>query len=430
MPLAEFERVTPSGGSDVLQQQAGLATLAYRSRATEPFSEEQLEQLLISSQTNNHKSGLTGLLLYDQGRFFQWIEGQPDQLADVWDAIQKDTRHTDIELMGQQAIPLRFFGDWDMRLSVRNSGSRGSPSSVSQAPAGLIDSLFRRPRAMSGLQDDLSQLAPQMQPFRSPASNQETASDSVRSSDATLRDVIERMVLPQLIARHNPRHELLKPVDLRVGELVHQLTRTNPDAARELIAQFYAETHSLRQLCTNLIEPASRGLGDLWSADGCDAVDVSIGMSRLQSGMREATAGLIPASNMGAPAVLVVPQPGELHLLGAALDAESLYQQGWHPQAEFPSTDAALQDMVSNTWYDALDLTLSTAFKREHWLPRVADTIAHVRSASRNPALVIIVGGRSFTEGTESAERVVADAGSRSAFEVGPLILKSLQRLR
>ena len=426
MSLAEFQRASTHGGTDTQRQQTGLATLAYRSRATEPFSEEQLQQLLISSQTNNHKSGLTGLLLYDEGRFFQWIEGQSDQLADVWDAIQKDKRHTDIELMGQQPIPLRFFGDWDMRLSVR----KPQAGNASQAPEGLIDSLFRRPQALSGLQEDLSPLAAQMRAGHTQASNQGTAVDGGHSTDNVLRDVIETMVLPQLIARHNPRHERLKPVDLRVGELVHQLTRTDPDAARELIARFYAETHSLRQLCMNLIEPASRGLGDLWSADGCDEVDVTIGLSRLQFGMRQATASLVPASNLNAPAVLVVPQPGELHVLGAALDAESLYQQGWQPQSEFPASDAALQDMVSNTWYDALDLTLSTAFKRDHWLPRVADTIAHVRSASRNPALVIIVGGRGFTESTEPARRVAADGGSRSAFEVGPLILKSLQRLR
>ena len=119
MSLAEFDRVTPHQGADTAQRRPALATLAYRSRASEPFSEAQLQELLVSSQANNHKSGLTGLLLYDEGRFFQWIEGHPEQLKDVWEVIQKDQRHTDIELMGQQSIPLRFFGDWDMRLSVR-----------------------------------------------------------------------------------------------------------------------------------------------------------------------------------------------------------------------------------------------------------------------------------------------------------------------
>ena len=85
--------------------------------------------------------------------------------------------------------------------------------------------------------------------------------------------------------------------------------------------------------------------------------------------------------------------------------------------------------MVSNTWFDALDLTLSSAFRREHWLPRVAETIARVRVASRNPALVIIVGGRVFTETGEKASGLDANGSSTTSADVAPLILKSLRRL-
>ena len=85
--------------------------------------------------------------------------------------------------------------------------------------------------------------------------------------------------------------------------------------------------------------------------------------------------------------------------------------------------------MVSSNWYDALDLTLSTAFTRDHWMPRVAETIAQVRKASRNPALVIIVGGRGFMESTENGRQVGADYSSQTASDVAPLILQSLRKL-
>ena len=223
---------------------------------------------------------------------------------------------------------------------------------------------------------------------------------------------------------------------MRVGELVRQLTRADSQAGRSLIEQFYLETHSLRKLCACLIEPAARGLGDLWRADECEEIDVTIGLSRLQSAVRGTSAGAVPTSVADAPAVLVVPQPGEIHVLGAILDAQSLYQQGWQPQVEFPVSDNALENMVSNTWFDALDLTLSTAFRREHWLPRVAQTIARVRAASRNPALIIIAGGRVFSEtseatgGVDHANSVSADATSSTASDVAPLILQSLRKLR
>ncbi len=432
MPMAGFDVAQPSRTTIAASQlhSPKLATIAYRSKAIAPLSEVQLHDLLVTSQVNNRKSGLTGLLIYDEGQFFQWIEGEPDRLATMWDAIQRDQRHTNIELIGRQAVPLRFFGDWDMRLSVRGSGQFGKSEGISPAPAGLIDSLFRRPHGISGVQAELSPLAADMRAQHAQASNQNLSQGAMHGADPTLRDVIQTIVVPQLIARHNPRRELLQPVDLRVGELVRQLTCADPQAGRSLIEQFYAETHSLRKLCTNLIEPAARGLGDLWSADECEEIDVTIGLSRLQSAVRETSAGAVPASVSDAPAVLVVPQPGEIHLLGAMLDAESLYRQGWFPQAEFPSSDDALEDMVSNTWFDALDLTLSTAFRREHWLPRVAETIARVRAASRNPALVIIAGGRVFAESSVKASQVSADAASSTASDVAPLILQSLHRLR
>jgi hypothetical protein len=82
--------------------------------------------------------------------------------------------------------------------------------------------------------------------------------------------------------------------------------------------------------------------------------------------------------------------------------------------------------MVDDTWFDALDLSLSVAFRREHWLPRVTATIAKVRAASRNPGLVVIVGGRAFTEMSGAAALVGADAGSASAWHVDEVILREL----
>jgi hypothetical protein len=125
--------------------------------------------------------------------------------------------------------------------------------------------------------------------------------------------------------------------------------------------------------------------------------------------------------------VLVVPQPGEPHMLCAALDAELLWQAGWAAHCEFPTSDDDLQDIVAGQWFDALDLSLSAAFRRDHWLPRMNRTIASARSASRNPALVVVAGGRVFAEKAGVAEQVGADACSTTALRVGPLILQALR---
>ncbi len=82
---------------------------------------------------------------------------------------------------------------------------------------------------------------------------------------------------------------------------------------------------------------------------------MTIGLSRLQSSMRENASGVVPLVSTDAPAVLIVPQPGELHLLSAVLDAKSVHQRGWAPKAEFAVSNTAVQGTLSGTWFDALD---------------------------------------------------------------------------
>jgi hypothetical protein len=104
-----------------------------------------------------------------------------------------------------------------------------------------------------------------------------------------------------------------------------------------------------------------------------------------------------------------------------------MWRRGWSPQAEFPSDDEALQKILTAGWFDVLDLSLSVALRREHWLPRMAQTISLARRASRNPALVVLVGGRVFSERSDAAAGIEADAGSRTASDVTQEIIRSLE---
>lgn len=124
--------------------------------------------------------------------------------------------------------------------------------------------------------------------------------------------------------------------------------------------------------------------------------------------------------------VLVAPMPGELHALTATLDAEVLWQAGWDLRCERPDTDAALGKMLSRQWFDALDLSLSAAFAREHWLPRMARTIAVARAASRNPSLVVVVRGRAFFEQVDSHQQVGAETACETALQIETVLAQTL----
>jgi len=128
--------------------------------------------------------------------------------------------------------------------------------------------------------------------------------------------------------------------------------------------------------------------------------------------------------------VLIAPEPGELHRLGAALDSAVLARAGWAPQSAFPEHDNALSDIVSATWFDVLDLSLSPAFRREQELPRLTKTIAEARRASRNPGLVVVVGGRIFLEEASAGAEVGADNASATAQNVNRTILRTISESR
>lgn len=91
-----------------------VSSLSYQSRATTRPTLADLRELTSKAQKKNRKLGVTGILLYDKGRFFQTIEGPIASLRSLWTTIREDRRHTDIELLSEHIIPARLFSAWDL----------------------------------------------------------------------------------------------------------------------------------------------------------------------------------------------------------------------------------------------------------------------------------------------------------------------------
>lgn len=88
--------------------------LVYVSTATQPFSREQLLQLLEKSRTNNAKVSVTGLLLYKDGFFIQALEGPRDAVQQVFQRISQDPRHDVGATLQTGDSNFRQFPDWSM----------------------------------------------------------------------------------------------------------------------------------------------------------------------------------------------------------------------------------------------------------------------------------------------------------------------------
>jgi len=86
----------------------------YTSAATADFSAAQLTELLHKARVANAAVGITGMLLYSEGNFFQVLEGQASDVDACYARINLDRRHTKLTRIIREIISHRSFGEWTM----------------------------------------------------------------------------------------------------------------------------------------------------------------------------------------------------------------------------------------------------------------------------------------------------------------------------
>jgi hypothetical protein len=94
-----------------------LIHLIYASAATQDFGTAELTALLQQSREANERLGLTGMLLYSEGNFFQVLEGEPAAVNQLYEKIGRDKRHNQCTLIIKEPIARRLFENWSMGFS-------------------------------------------------------------------------------------------------------------------------------------------------------------------------------------------------------------------------------------------------------------------------------------------------------------------------
>jgi methanogenic corrinoid protein MtbC1 len=164
----------------------------------------------------------------------------------------------------------------------------------------------------------------------------------------------------------------------------------------------------------DLLAPTANALGDMWSADTCDFVEVTVALGRLQRVLRQLSRVFIAAPTPGNDSVgrvLLSCIPGEQHTLGLFMVAEFMIRDGWGVSVGPPLTEADLLDLLRHEWFDVVGFSVTCDSRLSH----LQREIRKVRACSRNSGIGIIVGGRVFNDHPELVRRIGADACAADA---------------
>lgn len=94
-----------------------LSYCLYRSSAAPGLDAPALDYLLEKSRIRNQELGLSGCLHYENGMFFQWLEGPPSALYPLLSKLEEDSRHINFTVLDQGSLEQRIFDQWQMRFS-------------------------------------------------------------------------------------------------------------------------------------------------------------------------------------------------------------------------------------------------------------------------------------------------------------------------
>lgn len=234
-----------------------------------------------------------------------------------------------------------------------------------------------------------------------------------QDSRDSVNAIIEGEIIPRLLMAHASYPAALRPKRSRpiapedASRFAMLPLRLESAGLLEEVDAFIADGTSVETVCLDLLAPAARMLGEMWERDECDFIDVTMGLWRLQEVMRE-IAARSPADlpSLKVPrSVLFSPMPGDHHNFGTLMIEEVFSRAGWHSEALARPERRDLLDRLAQRPFDVVGLTLA----RDWPSGAIRNLVMAMRSASANPNISVLIGGRMINENPGLVDEVGAD---------------------
>ncbi|MDM7957664.1 B12-binding domain-containing protein [Blastomonas sp.] len=190
--------------------------------------------------------------------------------------------------------------------------------------------------------------------------------------------------------------------------LIHEV-----DVLSDMVSAYLDQNIAPETLFIQLIAPAARELGEKWTRDECDFVDVTMGLWRLQSLLRTVAlwAPPSPGWNLRTNKALFTAMPDDQHSLGTLIISECFQRAGWDVETLIEPQQSDILQALSTTSFDLVGLTVTTDFS----IGAVPKLLTAMRSVSCNSNLAIMIGGPALGYDPVRARELGADGTAPDA---------------
>lgn len=269
--------------------------------------------------------------------------------------------------------------------------------------------------------------------------NAKSAQSHAESRDILIK-TIEGEIIPRLMLTladtsdvdANADDGVLSPTEQERSQFLWSVMNESASSSRSFVTKLVVRGVPREVIYLDLLTGAARRLGEMWERDEADFTDVTIGLCRLHQILREqgAISGFELSGSGDEPSILLGTCGGDQHVFGVIMVSEFFRRSGWRVWSEPAAAFSELSALVEREWFDMVGLSAACEAPAE----RIAADILALRKASRNPGVIIMVGGALFNENPGLVEAVGADATAvdgKSAVEIGRnLVVSALQHAK
>jgi methanogenic corrinoid protein MtbC1 len=182
-----------------------------------------------------------------------------------------------------------------------------------------------------------------------------------------------------------------KVLDEDQVKLLTQAAIQGMDETRKVLMKWRRHGQSLADIYIHGITKSARLIGELWTSDELDFVNINIAFSRLHRALHEFSTEFLAEgrSESNGLSLLLMTEPGSHHGMGAFMLSEFFRQAGWRVSLVAPQDIADFKRMFLSDWFDAVVLSIST----DRHIDTVSQAVHELQKASANPRVKIYVGG-------------------------------------